>query len=123
MDEERQLAPLPGPEARQWAMLCHYAAFFWLLAPMIGNVLGPLVVWQLKKDSDPFVDRQGKEAFNFQLTYSLWMIVSGVLGWIVIGFALAALVNVVALVLVVIAGMRANEGRDCRYPLCWRFVK
>ena len=43
--EEQNLIPTPSQEARQWAMLCHYAAFFWVLAPMIGNVIGPLIVW------------------------------------------------------------------------------
>lgn len=123
MDADRQLTPVPDGDARRWAMLCHYAAFFWFLMPMVGNVLGPLLVWQLKKDSDPFIDDQGREAFNFQLTYSLWMIICGILGWILIGFALAALVNLVSLVLVVIAGIRANEGRAYRYPLNWRFVR
>ena len=41
---------------------------------MIGNVIGPLIVWQLKKDLDPFVDQQGKEALNFQITFSIVMI-------------------------------------------------
>ncbi|WP_372868593.1 DUF4870 domain-containing protein, partial [Pseudomonas sp.] len=47
--EPQDLVPTPTPEARQWAMFCHYAAFFWFLVPMIGNVIGPLIVWQLKK--------------------------------------------------------------------------
>jgi len=50
---DQDLVPLPSREARQWAMFCHYSAFFWFLAPMIGNVIGPLIVWQLKKDMDP----------------------------------------------------------------------
>ncbi|MFC3607588.1 DUF4870 domain-containing protein [Stutzerimonas tarimensis] len=123
MSENRDLVPQPSRQARQWAMFCHYSAFFWFLVPMIGNVLGPLIVWQLKKDMDPFVDDQGKEALNFQITYSIWMIISGILAWILIGFALAALVNLVALVLVIIAGIRANEGKAYRYPLTWRVVK
>ena len=90
---------------------------------MIGNVLGPLIVWQLKKDMDPFVDQQGKEALNFQLTFSLAMMICGVLAWILIGFPLMVLVSVVALVLVVIAGIRANEGKPYRYPFCWRIVR
>ena len=36
-----------------------------------GNVLGPLIVWQVKKDLDPFVDAQGKEALNFQISVAL----------------------------------------------------
>ena len=115
--------PQPSSQARRWAMLCHYSAFCWFVVPMIGNVLGPLIIWQLKKDMDPFIDEQGKEALNFQITFSILLMICGVLAWILIGFPLMVLVSVVALVLVVIAGIRANEGKSYRYPLCWRIVK
>ncbi|GAB3372411.1 DUF4870 domain-containing protein [Azotobacter armeniacus] len=117
------LVSLPDPQARRWAMLCHYAAFFWFMAPLIGNVLGPLIVWQLQKDRDPFVDWHGKEALNFQITYSILMMVCGALAWIFIGFPLMALVSLMALVLVIIAGIRANAGKAWRYPFCLRLVK
>lgn len=120
---DQELVPQPSPQARQWAMFCHYSAFFWFLVPMIGNVLGPLIVWQLRKDMDPFVDQQGKEALNFQITFSILLMICGALAWILIGFPLMALISLVALVLVVIAGIRANEGKPYRYPFCWRIVK
>lgn len=120
---DQELVPLPDPQARQWAMFCHYAAFFWLLAPMIGNVLGPLIVWQLKKDLDPFVDQQGKEALNFQITVSILLMICGLLAWVLIGFPLMALVCLGALVLTIIGGIKANEGQAYRYPLCLRLVK
>jgi len=115
--------PAPSAEARKWAMLCHYAAFAWFLAPMVGNVVGPLVVWQLKRESDPYVDEQGREALNFQLTLSLALMICGVLAWLLIGFPLMLLVSVIGLVLTVIAGIKANEGRPWRYPFCLRFLK
>jgi len=121
--EPQELVPAPTPEARQWAMFCHYAAFFWFLVPMIGNVIGPLIVWQLKKDLAPFVNEQGKEALNFQITFSLAMIVCGILAWVVIGFPLMLLVSISALVLTIIAGIKANAGEAYRYPICWRVVK
>ena len=121
-DDMQNPLPTPSQEARQWAMFCHFAAFLGLVFPF-GNLLGPLIVWQLKKDMDPFVDQQGKEALNFQLTFSLAMMICGVLAWILIGFPLMVLVSVVALVLVVIAGIRANEGKPYRYPFCWRIVR
>ena len=117
------LLPTPDAQARQWAMFCHYAAFFWVLAPLIGNVIGPLVVWQLKKDLHPFVDEQGKEALNFQITYSVAMMVCGLLAWVLIGFPLMLLVGVAALVLTIIAGIKANAGEAYRHPLCWRLIK
>ena len=57
-------------EVRQWAMLCHFAAFLGLVFPF-GSVLGPLILWQVKKDMDPLIDDQGKEALNFQLTVAI----------------------------------------------------
>lgn len=123
MNDEQALVPLPSAEARRWAMFCHYAAFGWFVVPMIGNVLGPLIVWQLKKDSDPFIDQQGREALNFQITFSIWLMICGVLAWIIIGFPLMILISLVALILVIVAGIRANEGKPYRYPFCWRIVK
>ena len=120
--EEQNLSPTPSPEARQWAMFCHFAAFAGLLIPF-GNLLGPLVVWQLKRESDPYVDAQGREALNFQLTLSLALMLCGLLAWLVIGFPLMALVSVVGLVLTVIGGIKANEGRPWRYPFCLRFLR
>ncbi|SDI34206.1 DUF4870 domain-containing protein [Pseudomonas panipatensis] len=117
-----ELQARPSQEARQWAMFCHYAAFLGLVFPF-GNLLGPLIVWQIKRESDPFVDRQGKEALNFQITVSLALLVSLMLCVLVIGFLLLALVSAGALVLTVIAGVKANEGRDYRYPFTWRPLK
>ncbi|MBM7063319.1 DUF4870 domain-containing protein [Pseudomonas sp. UL073] len=112
----------PSLEARQWAMFCHFAAFLGLVFPF-GNLLGPLIVWQIKKDLDPFVDAQGKEALNFQITVSLAALVCMLLMLVVIGFLLLGLLGIGALVLTVIAGIKANEGQDYRYPFCWRLLK
>ncbi|MBG6290637.1 MULTISPECIES: DUF4870 domain-containing protein [Pseudomonas] len=112
----------PSQEARQWAMFCHFAAFLGFIFPF-GNLLGPLIVWQIKRESDPFVDRQGKEALNFQITVSLAVMVSFLLMLVVIGFFLLGLVSIGALVLTIIAGIKANEGLDYRYPFTWRPIK
>lgn len=116
-------APLkPGQQARQWAMLCHLAAFAGLAVPF-GNLLGPLIVWQMKKDIDPFVDAQGKEALNFQISVAIAVMVCFLLMLLVIGFPLLALVSIGALVLSIIGGLKANEGLAYRYPFTWRLVK
>ena len=114
--------PVPSREARQWAMFCHFSAFLGLVFPF-GNLLGPLIVWQVKKDLDPFVDAQGKEALNFQISVALAMVLCFLLMVVLIGFPLLALVGIAALILTVIAGIKANEGRAYRYPFCWRLIK
>ena len=109
-------------EVRQWAMLCHFAAFLGLVFPF-GSVLGPLILWQVKKDMDPLIDDQGKEALNFQLTVAIAWLVCFVLGFVVIGFLLMLILVVAALVLTTIGGIKANKGIAYRYPFTWRLVK
>lgn len=121
MNEPTQV-PQPNQEVRQWAMFCHFAAFLGVVLPF-GNLLGPLILWQVKKDVDPFIDQQGKEALNFQITVTLAGLLCMLLMLVLIGFVLLPLVGLVALVLTIIAGIKANEGQAYRYPFTWRPVK
>ncbi|BAP42284.1 DUF4870 domain-containing protein [Pseudomonas sp. 21LCFQ02] len=118
-DSQQPSLHKPGPQARQWAMLCHLSAFFGLVFPF-GNLLGPLVLWQLKKESDPFIDAQGREALNFQITVSIAATISFMLVFVVIGIPLLMLVGLGALVLTIIGGVKANDGLNYRYPFTWR---
>ena len=120
---EQSLVPTPDAEARKWAMLCHFAAFFWLLVPMVGNVIAVLVVWQLKKDSDPFIDEQGKEALNFNITMLIAAFIGFLLTFILIGLVLLPLIGIAWLVFTILAGIKANEGVAYRYPYALRLIK
>lgn len=124
MDQQEPQTPVPAPsqEARQWAMFCHFAAFLGFVIPF-GNLIGPLIIWQIKKDVDPFVDAQGKEALNFQISVCIALMISAVLMLVLVGFMLASLVAIVGFVLAVIAGIKANEGQAYRYPFSWRLIK
>ncbi|EPM51172.1 DUF4870 domain-containing protein [Pseudomonas syringae] len=122
MSDSQQLLNKPSQSARQWAMFCHLSAFAGLIFPF-GNLLGPLILWQVKKDADPFIDAQGKEALNFQITVAIAATVSMLLMLVVIGFALLMLVGICAMVLTIIAGVKANDGLDYRYPFTWRVLK
>ncbi|MHC4157559.1 MAG: DUF4870 domain-containing protein [Planctomycetota bacterium] len=98
------------------AMLCHLLAIF-------TGFIGPLIIWLVKKDDDPFVDDQGKEALNFQITVLIAMIVSGLLIFVCIGSILMPAVWIVDLVFCIIASIKASGGQAYRYPLSIRFVK
>ena len=132
-------APPPSPppaeagaasaEERQWAMIAHLSALIGFLIPF-ASVIAPLVVWLIKKDTMPFVDDQGKEALNFQITVAIAVIGLVVVGTplmlILIGFLFifaAVLVGLAALVFTIIAGIKANEGVAYRYPMTLRLVK
>jgi uncharacterized Tic20 family protein len=116
-------------DERQWALFTHLSALLGFLIPF-GNVLGPLIFWQLKKNESAFIDDQGKEALNFQITFTLVMLALITLGTvlliIIIGFVfyIAAFVAGIAwLVLTILAGIRANNGEHYRYPWTWRPIK
>jgi uncharacterized protein len=103
-------------------MLCHLLALSGLIIPL-GNVLGPLVIWLMKKDSDPYVDEQGKESVNFQISVAIYMFVSLLLMMIVIGFFLIFVVAIGSLVLTIIGAIKASKGEPWRYPLTLRLIK
>jgi uncharacterized Tic20 family protein len=109
-------------DEKMWGMLCHLGALAGYLIPF-GNIVGPLVVWLIKKEQMPFVDDQGKESLNFQISVTIYAIVSGILILALIGFLLLPAVLIFGLVMVIIAAVKANGGEAYRYPLCIRFLK
>ncbi len=120
---ENDSAPAVPKDARTWAMLCHLSALVGLLGNGIGFLLGPLVVWLVKKNDDPFIDEQGKEAVNFQLTMFLAALVSGILIFVIIGIFLLIVVAIIATVLPIIGAIKASEGEHFKYPFALRLVK
>jgi uncharacterized Tic20 family protein len=115
-----ELPPLSQDE-RNWGMLSHLAALAGFVIPF-GNIVGPLVVWLIKKDQMPFVDDQGKESLNFQISVTIYMIVSLVLVFVLIGILLLIAVVIFSLVMLIVAAVKANSGEAYRYPLCIRFL-
>jgi len=109
-------------DARTWAMLCHIGAFAGYIIPF-GHIIAPLVIWLIKKDESPFVDDQGRESLNFQISMSIYAIIALLLTLVVIGVVLLIAVVIFDVIMVIIAAVRANTGERYRYPLCMRFVK
>lgn len=112
-------------DARMWAMFCHLAGVggFLPILPVIGSVIAPLVIWQIKKDDFGFVDDQGKEAVNFQISVLLYAFVAALLCFACVGFGLLLVIYGLDVVFLVIAAIKANEGRRYRYPLTIRFIR
>lgn len=113
---------LPTAEERNWAAGCHLSAFAGFCTG-IGFVLGPLIVWLMKKDSSPFVSDQGKEALNFQITMLLLFIVSVFLIIVLIGIPMLIVLGILNIVFTIIAGVKASEGVAYRYPINFRLIK
>ncbi|MQB00084.1 MAG: DUF4870 domain-containing protein [Actinobacteria bacterium] len=105
-----------------FAMLAHLSAFSGFVIPF-GHILGPLLVWLIKREEHPLVDDQGREALNFQLSMSLYYIVGLILILALIGFLVLPALVAFSVVVAIIGAIRANGGERYRYPLCIRFLK
>lgn len=120
--EIESAADTPEKDARNWAMICHLSAFSGFIIPF-GHILGPLVIWAIKKDEYPFVDDQGKEALNFQLTLTIAYLISIVLIFVLIGFVLIGILCIYSIIMIIIASIKANDGVAYRFPYTIRFFK
>lgn len=109
------------PDEKNMAVMCHVAGFAGLVIPF-GNIAGPLAVWLLKRDGMPFVDDQGKEAVNFQLTMTIAFVVAALAILLLVGFLLLPVLAVYWLVVMIIAAVRTSEGKVYRYPFTIRFI-
>ena len=124
---------VPSAEERQWAMFAHLSALAGgLLTSAIGGwgfFIGPLVIWLMKKDTMPFVADQAKEALNFNITVSAVFLALLVLSLLTLGIGflitlpIMLIVGIAALVLIIMAAIKANDGIAYRYPFTIRLIK
>jgi len=115
-------------DERTWAMLGHLSAFSAFITGL-GCVIGPLIIWLIKRDTMPFAGEQALEALNFNITAIIAGAALGVFTLITLG--IGALITVPAFfvlfvgwfVLTVVAAVKANGGEHYRYPFTLRLVK
>ena len=122
----------PNPDSQQMSSsnsnentmcaLAHLSGFAGLLIPF-GNIIAPLVLWLLKKDSDPRIARNSLEALNFQITITGAMVAAYILTFVLIGLPFLFILPVYAVVLMIMAAVKTNKGIDYKYPLTVRLVK
>jgi len=112
----------PTENERTWGMLAHLSALAGLVIPLIGNVLGPLLVSIARADQSAFVAAHAKEALNFNISVSLAALVCTLLMLVFVGFLLGSALFIAWLVMTLIAAIRASEGAAYRYPFSLRLV-
>ncbi|SEB36000.1 hypothetical protein SAMN04489761_0112 [Tenacibaculum sp. MAR_2009_124] len=133
------------------AFLIHISSFAGYLFPL-GSIITPLIIWQTLKEKSPYLDQQGKEAVNFNISFSLYIFVLGasffsflfgnifdIFNGVDIDFGghhsynglfgilgVASLVSIVTLIkiaLIILAAMKANNGEIYKYPFTIKFIK
>ena len=109
---------MPNSDERLLGVLSHILA----IVPGIG-ILGPLVIYLLKKDESSFVEANAKESLNFQLTIIIAAIISFILVVVFIGILLLWALGILNVVLVIVATVKASENKIYRYPFNLRLIR
>ena len=110
---DEQPSYIPTSDEKTAGMLAH-------LLTIVSSFLAPLIIYLIKKDESVFVAAHAKESLNFQITVFL---ISILLFITIIGILLLWLVGIITLVLVIVAALKASEGKLYRYPFCLRLIK
>ncbi len=108
-------------DEQMWGLLLHLSAFAGFLIPF-GNLIGPIIIWQVKKDESNFLDEVGREAVNFQIAITIYTFVSALLIPVFIGLLLIVAVTLGMIVFTVIAAIKASDGECYRFPMIFRVI-
>jgi len=110
-------------DTRMWAMFCHLSGLALVLPIPFANVIAPLALWLIKRESSPYIDEHGKEALNFQISMTIYGVVAILLCFLLIGFLILPALFIADVILMILAAVKANDGLPYRYPMTIRLVK
>ena len=103
-------------DSRGWAVAAH-------LVPLLGvSFVGPLIIWLIKREDDPFVEHHSREALNFQISVLIYGIVLALLIWLIIPILLLLALAIFAFVAPIVGAVKAANGNTFRYPLTIRLI-
>jgi len=117
----REIRELSEPE-RNWAMLCHLSAFAGYFFPF-GGIIGPLICWLTRKDESQWVDQNGKQSMNFQLSILLYMVLAIPLIIIIVGIPILIFLGFLEVICIIIASVKASKGEEFKYPVTIPFIQ
>jgi uncharacterized Tic20 family protein len=103
----------PTSDEKTFAILAHVLTF-------VSSILAPLIIYLLKKDESAFVREHARESLNFQITM---LIVFILLAITIVGILLIWVVALVEFILVIVATIKASEGKLYKYPFSIRLIK
>lgn len=102
-------------EDKMLAMLIYLISFF-------TAVIGPLIIWLLKKDESDFIDYHGRQYLNLFISYTIYTMISAILIFLLIGLALLPIVATAGFIFTIVAAVKAYSGEYYRIPLIIRIL-
>ncbi|MFB2803292.1 DUF4870 domain-containing protein [Shewanella seohaensis] len=106
---------------RDFGLLVYASSLIGYLVPL-GSILGPLILWLMKREESAFVDQCGRSCLNFKLSLLIYVIISGLLAFVGIGFIFLIILGILDLVCTILGIIKASEGQVYRYPLTIKFL-
>jgi len=117
------ISPLSYDE-KKWAMFCHLSSLSGIILPIpFASIVAPLIIWSVKKETSEFIDDQGKQVLNFQISMLIYIIACIPFVFIIIGIIPMIALGILDLIFTIIGGIKANNGERFRYPLAIQFLK
>ena len=107
---------------RNWSMLCHLSGFAGYFFPF-GGIICPLICWLSQKDESAWVNLNGKNSLNFQLSILLYIAFAIPLCFILVGIPIVAALVMLKIICIIIASVKAPRGEIFRYPLVIPFIQ
>jgi uncharacterized protein len=107
---------------RNWAMLCHLSAFASFFFPF-GGIIGPLICWLSRKDESAWVNINGRNSLNFQLSILLYIVLAIPLCFIIVGIPIVVGLITLKIICLIIASVKASKGELFTYPLSIPFIQ
>jgi len=120
--EVTDVEPMLSSDVKNIAMLCHLLALTGYFTA-VGHIVGPLIIWLIKKDDHPFIDQAGKEALNFQISMTIYIVLASFAICIGIGIILIPVLLIIDAVFTIIAALKTANGEVYQYPMAIRFLK
>ena len=110
--------------ARSWCIGLHLSGFSGiLLGWSLMHILAPLVIWLIKRADSTDIDATGKEVLNFQISYTIYSAIAGLLCFVLVGILILPAVLITWIVCMVLAAVKVSNGESYRYPFTIRFLK
>ncbi|MFZ1218046.1 MAG: DUF4870 domain-containing protein [Chthoniobacterales bacterium] len=130
METSPSSSPLPPAvnvsaiaNVRTWCAFIHASALLGVFIHFPGHLLGPLILWLIKRDDAPELDAHGKEAVNFQISMLIYNAIAAVFCLVLVGFVFLAILWILNAIFVIIAAIQASDGKFYRYPMTIRFIQ
>jgi len=108
-------------EERNWAMFCHLGGLAYFIP--LGNIIVPLILWSMRKDESELVNREGKKALNFQISFTIYMLVAGVLIFVLVGILLLVILGLLQVIFVILAVVKTLNNEEFEYPMTIKFIQ